>query len=416
MRILATGDDHISEHSKRWSECQKVHQWIVDVVQDEHIDLVLNGGDVYDGPSTPIDREFASDIFIRIGAHASQVVAKGNHDIYRDCQILAKLKTDHPIHVEERAGVVHMCGAAIGVMAWPERGGILASKMQLELGYYDPAELTQSRLERRFGKEHVENVVRDSLQAVLRGLGSQLAEHNGPRVLLGHFMVNGAMTSTGQPLLGSPMNVSLDELALANAHIGLMSHIHMAQCFDVNGAPHHYSGSPYRTDYGQLEPKGVLIAEFDDATGKLIGTRFIESPCAKLEHVELWWEDDHFTPQQGGLPYLAVFPDLSNTELRLRYHVPVDQREAAERRANEIADAMRSNGVISVKIEPLTKATKRARAPEVAKAYAIRDKLLAYWPTIGFEPGNRMDALLVKASELEEQVRLESKGESSANA
>jgi exonuclease SbcD len=415
MRILATGDNHISEHSKRWSECQKVHQWIVDVVQDEHIDLVLDGGDVYDGPSTPIDREFASDWIVQMANWAPVVIAKGNHDLHRDCQILAKLKAEHTIYVEERAGVVISLGAAIGVMAWPERGGILASQMQLEGGEASDA-LSQSQLERRYGKEHIENVVRESLQAVLRGLGSQLAEHNGPRILLGHFMVNGAMTSTGQPLLGSPMNVSLDELELAKAHIGLMSHIHMAQCFDVNGAPHHYSGSPFRTDYGQLEPKGVLIVEFDDLTGQLKSTRFLESPCAKLEHVELWWEDDHFTPQPGGLPYLVIFHDLSNTELRLRYHVQVDQREAAERRANEIADAMRANGAVSVKIEPLTKATKRARAPEVAKAYAIRDKLLAYWPTIGFDAGNRMDALLVKASELEEQVRLESKGESSANA
>lgn len=408
MRILASGDHHIGEHTKRWSECQKAHEWIVDVARRENVDLFLSGGDVYEGPSSPVDREFASDVLMRIGDVCPIVIAKGNHDQSRDCEILAKLRTRHPIHVEERAGVVRVCGAAIGVMAWPERGWIIASQMRLA-GDDSGANMSQSQLERQFGREHVENTVRDALQAVLRGLGSPLSFHDGPRILLGHLMVDGAMTSTGQPLIGSPMNVALDELALAGAQLGILGHIHMAQVFDVSGAPHHYTGSPFRTDYGQREPKGVLLSEFDDAIGKLLSTRFIESPCPKMEHIELWWDGDAFCESEGEVRYFEP-GDYINSEIRLRYHVPVDMREAAARRSAEIAAFMRANGAISVKIEPITIATHRARAPEVAQAHGIADKLSAYWGSIAFDPGARRESLLAKAVELEERVRLESNG------
>jgi DNA repair exonuclease SbcCD nuclease subunit len=410
MRLLCSADHHIDTRSKRWATCQQAHEWIVEVVRSEGIDLFLSGGDVYDGPSSPADREYAADFFVRISEQCQVVIAKGNHDERRDCELLSKLGTRQPIHVEERAGVVRVRGAAIGVMAWPERGGIIASQMRLA-GDDSGSNMSQSQLERQFGRDHVENTVRDALQAVLRGLGSQMAEEDWrPRILLGHLMVDGSITSTGQTLIGSPMNVSLGELALAGAQLGILGHIHMAQVFDVSGAPHHYTGNPFRTDYGQLEEKGALIAEFDDATGQLLSTQFIESPCPKMEHVELWWggSGDFYTTAALEYEYLTCAADLGNTELRLRYHVPVDCREAAARRAAEIATEMSQAGAVSVKVEPITVATLRARAPEVARAHSINDKLMEYWKSIGFEPGARRGSLLAKATELEEQVRRES--------
>jgi DNA repair exonuclease SbcCD nuclease subunit len=410
MRILASADHHIDTRSKRWATCQQAHEWIVEVVRSEGIDLFLSGGDVYDGPSSPIDREYTADVFVRIGERCPVVIAKGNHDERRDCELLSKLGTRHPIRVEERAGVVRVGGVAVGVMAWPERGGIVASQMHLD-GKATGEDLTQAQLERQFGRDHVENATRDALQAVLRGLGADLQQHrNEPRILLGHLMVDGAMTSAGQPLVGSPMNVALSELALAGAQLGILGHIHMAQSFDVSGAPHHYTGSPFRTDYGQLEPKGALVAEFNDVTGQFAGVRFIESPCPRMDHIELWWggPGEFYTGAACECEYRTCAADLGNTELRLRYHVPVDMREAAARRAAEIADFMRANGAMSVKIEPITIATHRARAPEVAQAHGIADKLTEYWKSIGFDPGARRGSLLAKATELEEQVRRES--------
>lgn len=374
MRILSSGDHHFDEHSHRFAECVRIHSWMVDTAREEGVNLFLSSGDIYERASTPTEREAVAEWLTRMAEVCPVVISKGNHDRHRDAAILRRLRTKHPVIVEEAAGVHRVAGAAIGAMAWPETGYLAA----------------------RLGStEGTDFAVREALQACLRWIGMELDQHDGPRVLLGHFMVDGSAVSTGQPLLGMPINLGLTDLALARAHLGVMGHIHLAQCFDVFGAPHYYTGSSFRTDFGQLEPKTVLLAEFDGH--RLVSTREIETPCTPMVHVHAEWHEELATI--GG--WKKSIEEARGAETRLRYHVAVDQRSAASAAAAELADMMRAAGAISVKVEEVVITERRARAPEVALAATLTEKIQRFWEAKGFDPGDRRGPLLAKASSLE---------------
>lgn len=383
MKLLASGDHHFDQHS-RLEECVAVHQWMVDLAREERVDLFLSGGDIYERASTPVERDAVAEWLTRVAEVCPVVIAKGNHDRPLDCAILSRLRTRHPVIVEERAAVHYVAGAAVATMAWPERAGLLA--VLDDQGAAD-------------------NAVRGCLQAVLRGLGDQLAQHDGPRILCGHFMVDGAITSTNQPLLGQPINVGLADLALAQAHLGIMGHIHKSQRFDVGGAPHVYPGSPFRTDFGQLEKKVVNLAEFEGQ--QLVSLIDIETPATPMVHLDLTWAnggvlllDCGRQPHENELAAIA-----SGAEVRVRYRVERDQREQARAAVLEMRDTLVALGALSVKVEEQLIIETRARTPEVARATTLPEKLSAFWESKGFEPGARREPLLEKLSTVEEEAR-----------
>jgi hypothetical protein len=165
-----------------------------------------------------------------------------------------------------------------------------------------------------------------------------------------------------------------------------------------------YPGSSFRTDYGQTERKCVVIATFEDA--KLVNIELVDTPCAAMVHVEYTWDNEAQVFKDGDRVIVpGALPSLENSEVRVRYRVDKDQREAAARVAREIADNMRQRGATLVKPEEVVNTVHRARAPEVAAAQGIRAKLEAHWASVGFDPGARREPLFAKAAEAERQSR-----------
>jgi DNA repair exonuclease SbcCD nuclease subunit len=380
MLILASGDHHFDER-RRFDECVRIHRWMVQLARSEQPDVFLSGGDIYERGSTPLEREAVAECLTSMAEVCPVVISKGNHDRARDVELMRRLRTRHPIIVEERAGVHVVAGAAIGAIAWPEPAFLSARAESSEAAATD---------------------LRAALANILRGLGSMMDEHDGPRILLGHLMVDGSVTSTGQPLLGQPINVGLNELALARAQLGVIGHIHNAQMFDVLGAPHWYPGSPFRTSFGEMEKKLVLLAEFN---GKAQGwsldhVQQIETPATPMLHVEDEW--GLFNGEMGWIVGdIGEVPDARGAEIRLRYRVANEHREAAKADAEKWRDAWLREGAASVKVEQEIVVETRARMPEVVAALRPSEKLQAYWAAKGFEPGERREPLLSKFAELE---------------
>jgi predicted phosphodiesterase len=379
MLVLCSGDHHFNERS-RFEECVRVHRWMVELARKEKPAVFLSGGDIYERGSTPIEREAVAEWLTSMAEVCPVVISKGNHDRARDVELMRRLRTRHPIIVEERAGVHVVAGAAIGAIAWPEPAFLMAKAESAEQGNAD---------------------LRGALANVLRGLGVQMAEHEGPRILLGHLMVDGSVTSTGQPLLGQPINVGLAELALARAQFGVIGHIHNAQVFDVAGAPHWYPGSPFRTSFGEMEKKLVLLAEFNQQH-RLRQVQEIETPATPMLHVVdewgVWGGEPGWLGTTTGLPN-----NVEGCEIRFRYRVANEHREGAKAAAEKWREAWLTEGAINVQVEQEIVVETRARMPEVVAAVRPAEKLEAYWAAKGFEPGERRQPLLTKFAELEEK-------------
>lgn len=386
IRVAHLGDSHWDETS-RWDECVRVHNWIADDLDRRGVDLVLHGGDIYERASTPRERAGVVAWLQRVASRCPVVVVRGNHDRLHDLAILGEIRAEYPIIVEERSGVhvVETAGGetvAVGCLAWPRRAELLARS-----GSHEQTELLASA----------------ALRGVLGGLGAALASHELPRILLAHAMVRGSRTTAGQPLVGQDMELGLEDLIVgADVDVVCLAHIHCGQDWD---GPVVYPGSPYRTAYGEVEPKGYVIYQFGAGRDGLISWERVETPAQPMVLL-------HGVYYSGGgldvldVPGVTDVPGLdavqAGADVRLRYDVDADQRDAARTAAAELRDIILAAGAAKVKLEEQVRVASVARAPEVAAALTIAAKLEALWAARGWDPGDRREALLSRLRELEE--------------
>lgn len=377
IKILASGDHHFSEHS-RFAECKRVHQWMVEEVRRRKPAAFLSGGDIYESASTPLERAAVAEWLTAIAEVCPIVLSRGNHDRPFELGLLRRLRTKHPIIVEERCGVHYVGGAAIAVLAWPERATLLA-----QLGSAADADMAAG----------------DALRAVLRGLGAELAAYDGPKVLLTHCMLDGSKTSLGQPLIGASMNVGLADLALSNADFVIASHVHMPQEYYYGNTQFLYAGSPFRTAFGEVEQKSIVELTLGNE-GTALWER-IPTPATPMLLGEDEWRDGEWLCGWTGLD-----PDqASGAEIRLRWRVPSDQREEARRAVMQVRDDLLSRSAVSVKLDEVVIAVTRARAPQISAAKTLREKLDVLWTARNDVPdAARRERLLSKLAQVEQEV------------
>lgn len=352
--VIASGDHHFDPHSGRWDECQRIHTWIAELVEQERPDLFVSGGDIYDKASTPEGRQVVADWVTRIAEICPVVIAKGNHDRHRDLAILGRLATRHPILVEEACGVHVVGGIAVGAMAWPKKASLMAM------------------LGRDIDLQSADDTARVAIQDVLRGLGEQLDRYPGlPRLGLGHWMIDGSLTSTGQPLWGQDLRVGLEDLALMRCPLVIAGHIHKPQDWPFGDVEVVYTGSPFRTAYGETEQKSVLYAEWH--SGDWTCSR-IPTPAQQMVLLETSFDGETFESHPD-----IIDAETPGADVRFRYHVAPEYREAAKALATEVrADLLDLHAAV-VKVEEVVKQTTTARSTAVAEAKTTAEKLQRLW-------------------------------------
>lgn len=376
-RVLCSADHHFAT-GPRWDQCLAVHEWMVDLVAELKPDLFVTAGDLYDRASNPTEREAVAEWLQQIALVCPIAGVKGNHDRPLDVELLNRLRSKHPIMITESAAVHTIGGVTVALMAWPEPAWLAAHTGATG--------------------EELDNQARELVRTVLRGLGADLAQWHGPRLAVGHWMVDGSVASTGQPLFGMPLNVGLADLALLGADAVVCGHIHAPQGWDIESTPVVYPGSPHACNWGEAEQKSVTLLTWDDELGAVRVER-IDTPARAMQHLEAAWNGREVELDNGrGLGDYAVRGD----DCRLRYACPADRREEARRSAEALRDELIEMwGAHSVKVEEIVDVETRARAPEVAQARTLPDQLQEYWQATGFEPGKRRNPLLSKLAELE---------------
>lgn len=382
MRFIASADHHFDEH-RRFDECRRIHAWIAEQVEAERPDVFLSAGDIYERASTPVERLAVAEWLTRIADVCPVVIARGNHDRALDLDLLEQLEAPHPIHVEAAARVVELGGAQVAVLPWPSLA-TLGSAMGAT-------------------GERLAEGAREALRSVLGGLGAAM-DPARPRLLLAHAMVDGSVTSVGQPLIGAELHVALSDLALARAQIAILGHIHAPQEWTVDGVSMLYTGSPFRTSFGEAEDKSIVVGEV--CVG---GAAWERRTTPATPMVDLEARLDPSSPAARFAVTSKAFPHearIAGAEVRLRYSTPSDCRDEARAAAAELADVCRGLGAVSVKVEEQVDASVRARMPEVATATTLPAKLDALWAARAVSPEpERRERLLSKLALVEENAR-----------
>lgn len=380
-RIALIGDSHFDASANgRFDECKRIHEWIAEDMKSRDVDLVLHSGDVFERRSVPAERHAVADWLTSVAAYAPVVVVRGNHDAPGDVALFRRLETRFPIHVEEGANVHVVRDVVIAAMAWPSKASVLAESG----GQTSDA--------------------REALDAVIRGLGTDArrlaADQFEPRIFLAHAMVRGSRTSTGQPLVGCDFEIGTEELQLAELDFYALGHIHMPQQWNGNDVPRDkiqtriiYPGSPRRTAFGEVEEKGYVLMDFDDR--ELTNVQRIPTPCAPMILASGVYGD--------GQLLIEDFDPADGAEVRLRYTVASDEREAARAFAAEVAGLWRAGWAASVQIEEVVRSNKVAKVPEITTFTTIDDKLRAYWNAGALAPLSEAE-LLDMAHEAEREL------------
>lgn len=378
-RVAIIADSHWDECS-RWDECCRLHEWIENDIAERGIDMVIHTGDVFERKNSPKERNKVAEWLCDVARTAPILIVRGNHDAIGDLAIYSQLEAKNPIEVVETYGVRYRNGINVAALAWPRKAHVLAG--------------TDA------GHEASEQMAAEALRNVLRGMGAELAQRQGPKILAAHAMVSGSVTSHGQPLVGCDFELGIGDLALAGADFVALGHIHKGQEWSYGGVPIVYPGSPRRTAYGEVEEKGYVVATFD-ADNACTWER-VPVPATKMVLIEATWDADTSALVTIGetLPERDM---VRGAEVRLRYRTPSDARDVARRMAFAQRDAMIGSGAVSVKVEEEVIATTRARVPEIAKAATTRGKLEAMWRARDAAPEPaRAERIFAKLAQIEE--------------
>lgn len=376
-------DQHF-DRGKRWEEHLRIMDWIVRDLRERQPVAIALGGDIYEASPNPEEVRAACEWLVALANIAPVVGVRGNHDPQNSTAPFNLLQAAYPIRFYEAPAVHHFEWGAIACLPWPMRADLLALL---------PTEVP---------REQANQVATDALLAILRGMGSDLAQRDGCRLFLGHVQMRAATVSAGQPLRpGADFELGPEDLTLVGADAYLLGHIHRPSHGEmtINGAPCFYGGSPRRTAFGEVETKSYSLVSIDRPAIVSI----VETPCTQM----ILAEDEWGQSAEGGYGWRDGWAGIGmgsvgGAEIRLRYRVASDQRDAARAAAERERLALLDMGAAAVKVEEQVRTVKRAKAPEVAQARSLPDKLDAYWASRGTTPdAERRARLMAKLGQLE---------------
>jgi len=363
--IVHLGDTHLqSTNPRNAARLRALDQIIAEGMALPDLGAWLWPGDLFHGRSTATDRNDLAERLTLMANQAPVVIVRGNHDAPGDLDIFAMLNTAEPIYVIDEPMVLRVSLAmgriaAVACLPYPTKGGLIAAGETAETSGPVAGQL---------------------LLSVCRGLAAELADARADGLITlaaGHVNVAGSVASNGQPQIGVELSADAEcFVPFAGDYIGL-NHIHKPQ--DIAGAS--FAGSIAAMDYGEVHDHAYTVVSYtlDEATDRWsyeVTRRPIET--ARLYHVESSWSpagrfDWSVTAGPGGVPQE---PPASWEGCEVRVRVRYD----ASNRAILNFDELRAPfaGADRIDLEPIAVPDTQVRAPQVAAARTLADKLSAW--------------------------------------
>ncbi|HET8562142.1 MAG TPA: exonuclease SbcCD subunit D [Marmoricola sp.] len=267
MRILHTSDWHLgrSFHGQGMLAHQAVFiDHLVEVVEAEHVDLVVVSGDIYDRALPPVDAvRLAEEALVRLAhSRARVVLTSGNHDSHQRLGFASRLIDAAGVHVR-----THARDVGTPVLLDDEHGTVAVHG----LPYLDPDHLREPW---GLSSRSHEAVMTEALGRVR----ADLAGRPGVRsVVLAHaFVVGGEACDSERDLsVGGVQHVPT--ALFEGFDYTALGHLHGRQEL----APGlRYSGSPLAYSFSEAgHRKGCWLVDLD-ARG-FAGAEFVDAPVPR---------------------------------------------------------------------------------------------------------------------------------------
>ncbi len=378
MLIAHTGDSHLDERCPHASLEEQV-RWLTWIGQDAAkagAKALVHGGDLFERESTPAERRAAAEVITAWAELMPVVIVRGNHDRPLDLHVLGRLRTRHPVVVQEEPGTVRLPGLDVACLPWPRRAWLAAMMGPVS-------------------REALGQAAADGLRSILQGF--QVGWRPGvPRVLLAHVELGSAKDDAGQPMAAHcdvPLNDG--DLLETGADYVALAHIHRSQTIAQRIR---YPGSHRSTAYGQDDdPKGYSLVRL--ARGDKPEIEHHVSPARPLVTVRALMRDGLLVDLEG-IPLIdgGSVGAGDGASCRLVYEVSQSDRQ----RAAEQADAWRRmmTAAHSVKVEAQVVTVHRVRSEQIKAARTTAERMQAWWSARDQVPA-RSTQILEKLSTLE---------------
>lgn len=401
MRAIHLGDLHLCRGPKNVDRMAAL-DYAINHASEQPIDVWLWPGDLTDAGTTIEIRNYLIGAVQQMTEFAPVVIVRGNHDPEGDLLFLRAMETKFPVYVVEREPEVLMVElpeqrrhAAIACIPYPSKAAIVAAGTP---------------------NDQINAVVDAAFETIFMGLGAELQkarDHGQPTLALGHVTIAGAVASTGQPQIGTELEITEAHLKRLGDCLILLNHIHRHQRVGSTW----YAGSLCRMDWGETEPKGYIevimrkvVEGARNAPGDVLwghSIQFVPVPVPPMYHVDGTLTRDRFDwivtkgpdgpkdepPRQRGpatddadRQQLLFHAEAAGIELEpidwtgcdVRVRVHYAQAERAVLNNLDVMVRGLFHGARRLEIEPIAVPDRALRAPEVVQAHTLRDKLQAW--------------------------------------
>ena len=276
MKIIHTADWHIGQrlHERsRLDEHAQFLDWLLDTIQEHHVQLLLVSGDIFDtslpsADATNLYYRFLYRLFNETDAYA--VITAGNHDSARHLEAPREFLKMGRIHVVGLATEAREC-----VFPFPPDDPRV---MVAAVPYLSESDLRHLSYETEAERNER---YREWLKAFYADCAACMPAEL-PKILMGHLFVQGGQVTDSERniQIGGATAIHASDFPDDVSYVAL-GHLHRPQAITGTAYPIRYSGSPIPLRFNETGyRKSVYLLELSE-NGRRIRDEGIEIPIFK---------------------------------------------------------------------------------------------------------------------------------------
>lgn len=360
MKVLHSADWHTRD--KNIEEVEKCLNFLLGKAQE--VDLVVIPGDITDSRDLKLDSLSAKLIIKTVSELADLcpvVIVKGteSHD-GNSSEILQYVKGKYDVVVATRPMQVKMSGGylyASNDKNIVDPDAIITLVPQPTKQFFNNGSITESN-----------ESISQAMNGLFAGFGAQAAAYpNAPHVLAGHWNVSGARLPAGQTLTGQDIDISTDQMMLAQPDLGCLGHIHSGQKL---GDRFFYSGPIYSTKIDEVGPNGFYIHTLEGKT--IVSSVYFDTPCKKFVR---FTSDFTTMPFNGVAAQASEYPQADGYYY-VRHDITCWQDDAVKINKEELRQLYIGGGAIDADIRINAVPRETIRAAAVLEAETLKDEFV----------------------------------------
>ena len=377
-RLLACGDRQIGsggsfdrQPGDRLADQEQNGHRIIHLAVEHGVDLILDGGDVFEGPTiTPEQLDAYILPLERLEGRVPIIVTPGNgkHDLaMRAVNALAPLRHVPGLTVASTPQVIAAAGVAVACLPWVHPGRLVAAQNGGD-------------------RDEVHALAAELLLEIARGLlAESRADYPGlPAVLLAHWAISGASFPYGLPVDGAREPIlPASELETIGFDMVVAAHIHKPQMLWPTGL---YVGSPMAHNFGETGEHGVWIVDINEHGANIADALFV--PIESRRFVTL----DRELAEIPGVGVCLTEPPGDVRDAFVKVRITTTPELARRADFPQIRNDLLTVGAYNVWIEPTIERDVRARVEGMDESVDDR-QALDMWMDAQAVPAERHEAL-----------------------